>query len=52
MPKQHAMRAASWGTETGDMGRARAVADYVAGMTDRYAYAAYGRMVDPDFKSD
>jgi len=50
MPKQHAGRAAQWESETGDMGRARAVADYVAGMTDRYAYSAYRRLVDPDFK--
>ena len=27
------------------VGRARAVADYVAGMTDRYALSAYARLV-------
>ena len=52
MPKQHAGRAARWESETGDLGRARAVADYVAGMTDRYAYSAYRRLVDPDFKTE
>ena len=45
MPKSHMQRAAAWGEESGDAGRARAVADYVAGMTDRYAYSAYSRLV-------
>jgi len=31
----------------GTNGRARAVADYIAGMTDRYAIAEYGRIFDP-----
>ncbi|MFP3872941.1 MAG: deoxyguanosinetriphosphate triphosphohydrolase [Thiohalophilus sp.] len=31
----------------GPNGRARAVADYIAGMTDRYAIAEYGRIFDP-----
>lgn len=48
MPKSHAGRAADWGDELGEAGRARAVADYVAGMTDRYAYSAYRRHVDPN----
>ena len=50
MPKDHARRAADWGAESGDTGRARAVADYVAGMTDRYAYSAYRRFTgaEPD----
>jgi dGTPase len=52
MPRQHASRAADWERETGNMGRARAVADYVAGMTDRYAYSAYRRLVDPEFKTE
>lgn len=46
MPRDHAGRAQDWEAEVGVSGRARAVADYVAGMTDRYAYAAYGRLVD------
>ena len=45
MPKAHAQRAEVWAEQFGDAGRARAVADYVAGMTDRYAYSAYGRLV-------
>ena len=52
MPRQHAARAANWQADTGDSGRARAVADYVAGMTDRYAYSAYGRLADPEFNKD
>ncbi|MDH3980005.1 MAG: deoxyguanosinetriphosphate triphosphohydrolase [Gammaproteobacteria bacterium] len=31
----------------GDYGRARAVADYIAGMTDRYAIAEYDRTFNP-----
>lgn len=46
MPRDHAGRAREWGEESGDAGRARAVADYVAGMTDRYAYSAYERLVE------
>jgi dGTPase len=46
MPAEHAKNAASLAAENGDAGRARAVADYVAGMTDRYALSAYRRLVD------
>ncbi|MBN8281028.1 MAG: deoxyguanosinetriphosphate triphosphohydrolase, partial [Gammaproteobacteria bacterium] len=47
MPPEHAARARAWEAKDGDAGRARAVADYVAGMTDRYAFSAYRRLVDP-----
>jgi len=47
MPAEHAGRASRWQSETGAAGRARAVADYVAGMTDRYALSAYRQLVDP-----
>ena len=47
MPTEHAERARAWEAELGEAGRARAVADYVAGMTDRYAFSAYRRLVDP-----
>ena len=47
MPPEHADRARKWESELGAAGRARAVADYVAGMTDRYAFSAYRRLVDP-----
>lgn len=50
MPKSHARRAIDWGEELGEAGRARAVADYVAGMTDRYAYSAYRRQVDREME--
>ncbi|WP_123399025.1 deoxyguanosinetriphosphate triphosphohydrolase [Inmirania thermothiophila] len=33
--------------EAGEAGRARAVADYIAGMTDRYALAEHRRLFDP-----
>lgn len=33
--------------ENGDMGKARAVADYIAGMTDRYAIMEHKRIFDP-----
>ena len=33
--------------EAGDNGRARVVADYIAGMTDRYAIDEYERLFDP-----
>ena len=47
MPREHAGRARAWQRTSGDAGRARAVADYLAGMTDRYAIAACRRLVDP-----
>ncbi len=33
--------------ELGEPGRARAVSDYIAGMTDRYAIVEHGRIYDP-----
>jgi dGTPase len=47
MPEDHAARALDGRRRCGDAGAARAVADYLAGMTDRYAVAAYRRLVDP-----
>ena len=46
MPAEHATRARQWEAERGELGRALAIADYVAGMTDRYAYAEYRRLID------
>ena len=46
MPAEHATRARRWEAERGEPGRALAVADYLAGMTDRYAYAEYRRLID------
>jgi dGTPase len=48
MSGDHARRAEAWADEAGDAGRARAVADYVAGMTDRYANSEFRRLVNPD----
>jgi len=50
MPAEHARRAAEGEAEQGAAGRARAVTDYVAGMTDRYALSAYHRLVDSSFE--
>ena len=36
-----------WEAEQGAAGRARAVADYIAGMTDRYAILEHRRLFDP-----
>lgn len=33
-------------TDDGEAGRARAIADYIAGMTDRYALREYGELFD------
>lgn len=33
--------------QNAEIGKARAVADYIAGMTDRYAIAEYGKIFDP-----
>ncbi|MEB4593273.1 deoxyguanosinetriphosphate triphosphohydrolase [Candidatus Thiothrix sp. Deng01] len=33
-------------TDEGDAGRARAIADFIAGMTDRYAMREYGQLFD------
>lgn len=48
MPGDHVRRAEEWSEQLGDAGRARAVADYVAGMTDRYAYSAYRRLINAE----
>jgi dGTPase len=37
--------------ENGDSGRARAVADYIAGMTDRYAINEYRRIFEPEART-
>jgi dGTPase len=46
MPEEHAANAARLGAAHGDAGRARAVADYIAGMTDRYAIREHRRLFD------
>ncbi|MBA1146718.1 deoxyguanosinetriphosphate triphosphohydrolase [Ectothiorhodospiraceae bacterium WFHF3C12] len=47
MPPRQFERATAAERESGKSGRARAVADYVAGMTDRYAITEYRRLSDP-----
>jgi dGTPase len=47
MPDEHSATAARWEAELGPAGRARAVADYIAGMTDRYAILEHRRLFDP-----
>ncbi|RMG27840.1 MAG: deoxyguanosinetriphosphate triphosphohydrolase [Gammaproteobacteria bacterium] len=47
LPDQHREAAHRLERERGEAGRARAVADYIAGMTDRYAIAEYERLFNP-----
>jgi len=47
LPSDHAAKAAAMERELGVDGRARAVADYIAGMTDRYAITEFKRLFDP-----
>ncbi|MFA5529492.1 MAG: deoxyguanosinetriphosphate triphosphohydrolase [Thiohalomonadaceae bacterium] len=47
LPPQHQQHARELEAQAGEAGRARAVADYVAGMTDRYAIAVHGRLFNP-----
>jgi len=47
MPTEHQESAAVLERELGRAGRARAVADYIAGMTDRYAILEHQRLFDP-----
>jgi dGTPase len=37
--------------ENGEIGRGRAVADYIAGMTDRYAIREYQRIFEPEART-
>jgi len=45
---EHQQRIRRLETEHGEPGRARAVADYIAGMTDRYAITEYRRIFDAE----
>jgi len=47
MPTEHQESAQRMEAETGRPGRARAVADYIAGMTDRFAILEHQRLFDP-----
>jgi dGTPase len=47
MPDEHRAAGARLELVQGPAGRARAVADYIAGMTDRYAILEHRRLFDP-----
>ncbi len=47
MPPQQHEKARLMQEQEGDPGRARGVADYIAGMTDRYAIDEFERLFDP-----
>lgn len=47
LPPSFAARSRALEADYGPSGRARATADYIAGMTDRYAIAEYERIQDP-----
>ena len=47
MPQEHEATARLLESGSGTTGRARAVADYIAGMTDRYAILEHRRLFDP-----
>ncbi|OOG22720.1 deoxyguanosinetriphosphate triphosphohydrolase [Thioalkalivibrio denitrificans] len=48
LPAEHQAQARRFSQQHGDAGRARAVADYIAGMTDRFAIAEYARLSHPE----
>ena len=45
MPPDHRDAALAMEAQSGVAGRARAVADYIAGMTDRYAFQEHARLI-------
>lgn len=47
LPPEQSQRCELLESSQGEVGRARAVADYVAGMTDRYAIVEHDRIFDP-----
>ena len=51
MPDEHRLSAQRLESESGPSGRARAVADYVAGMTDRFAISEHERLFVPAQRS-
>lgn len=46
LPAKHQQFAREFRKEQGDAGQARAIADYIAGMTDRYAISQHGELFD------
>jgi dGTPase len=51
LPTEHFESARDLESQVGETGRARAIADYIAGMTDRYAITEYERLFDPAKRS-
>jgi dGTPase len=47
LPDEHRDAARRMEGERGPEGKARSVADYIAGMTDRYAILEHARLYDP-----
>ncbi|MBK7251576.1 MAG: deoxyguanosinetriphosphate triphosphohydrolase [Gammaproteobacteria bacterium] len=47
LPTEHCEAARRTETQAGEPGRARVVADYIAGMTDRYALLEHRRLFEP-----
>lgn len=47
LPPGHQRIALRYAEESGEAGKARAVADYIAGMTDRFAITEHKRIFDP-----
>ena len=47
LPPEHQTTAKAHEAQEGELGRARIVADYIAGMTDRFAISEHKRIFDP-----
>ena len=47
MPPEYKDKAKQAEKKYAEIGKARVVADYIAGMTDRYAIKEYGRIFNP-----
>ena len=47
LPPEYQQTAQRREADHGEAGRARVVADYIAGMTDRYAISEHKRIFDP-----
>lgn len=48
LPSMHRKKALQLEAERGESGKARIIADYIAGMTDRYAISEYGKVFNPE----
>ena len=47
LPPEYQLNAKDYEIDQGEAGKARAIADYIAGMTDRYAITEYERVFSP-----